>query len=492
MDFYKLSVVEIAEGVRASKWTAEEVAKAHIERIKKYDGKINSVVLLCEEIALEQAKAVDAKIAAGEDAGRLAGVPFLLKDNFCVRDVKTTCCSKMLENWLPDYTATSVKYLLEEGAVFLGKTNMDEFAMGNSTESSIFGATSNPVDTSRVAGGSSGGSAAAVAAGFVPFALGSDTGGSVRQPAAFCGVQGIKPSYGQISRFGVVAYASSLDQVGIIARSIEDASIVLDILAKPDANDTTCDDYVRPSFVSTSMPEDLKGRKIGILTGFDEDSVDPAILAAMKKTAEICKANGAEVTEVELPVAKKHSVACYYMTALGDASSKLACYDGMRYGYHHDGKDLNDMYRRTRNLGFGKEVRHRILIGTCILTRGYYDNYYVPAMKVRQMISDEYKETFNNVDSIIMPVTTSLAYEKGYVEKDKIKSYLGDAFSSTANLAGLPSISVRVDTSEEGLPVNVQLVGPRFGDDKLVALAKVVEMNSVKPEVVEISDRGEN
>ena len=490
MDFFRLSAREIASGVAAKKWSAEAVVRSHLERIKACDGVINAVVTLCEESAIADARKVDAAIACGETAGPLAGVPFLAKDNFCTDGIETTCCSKMLKGWIPRYDATAVKLMKEAGAVLMGKTNMDEFAMGSTTESSIFGPTSNPRDTERVPGGSSGGSAAAVAAGFCPVALGSDTGGSVRQPSAFCGVQGMKPSSGQISRYGVVAYASSLDQVGPITRNIADMALVMDVLAKADDNDTTCDAYERPSFSAAADKEDLKGKKIAILTGFDLKSIDKPLADAIATSAEYCRAAGAEITEVELPITAKHSVACYYMAALGDASSKLACYDGMRYGFHADGKNLADMYKRSRNQGFGKEVRHRILIGTCILTRGYYDNYYVPATKVRQMIADELKALFKEVDALIMPISPALAYKKGLVEEDPVRIYLGDAFSSTANLAGLPSISLNVGFTEEGLPTNVQLLGGRFRDDELLAVASIIEKEAGSPEIASLCFEG--
>lgn len=490
MNFCKLTVREIAEGVKAKRWTAEDVVKAHIERIKKYDKDINAVVTLCEESALNAARTVDKKISDGVEPGPLAGVPFLVKDNFCTEGIETTCCSKMLKGWVPCYDATVVMLMKGAGAILLGKTNMDEFAMGSTTESSIFGPTSNPRDLSRCPGGSSGGSAAAVASGFCPVALGSDTGGSVRQPSAFCGVQGMKPSYGQLSRFGIVAYASSLDQVGPITRCMSDMALVLDILAKPDANDTTCDAYNRPSFHDAGTVTELKDKTIGVLTGFDKKAVDKPLLDAIDKAVDFCRSSGAEIKEVDLPIAKKHSVACYYMAALADASSKLACYDGMRYGFHADGKNLSDMYKRSRNLGFGKEVRRRILIGTCILTHGYYENYYVPAMKVRQMISDEYAALFKNVDALIMPISPTLPYKKGLVEEDPMRIYLGDSFSSTANLAGLPSISLNVGFTDDGLPTNIQLVGPRFGDDVLLSVASVIEKQVGSPHICEFSEEG--
>ena len=483
MEFYKLRAKEIAEGVRCKKWTASEVLEAQLERIKKYDAKINAVVTLCEAKARKEAAEVDAKIARGENPGLLAGVPYLAKDNFCADGVKTTCCSKMLENWVPDYDATVTKLMREAGAVLMGKTNMDEFAMGSTTESSIFGPTLNPRDISRVPGGSSGGCAASVAAGYCPIALGSDTGGSVRQPAAFCGVQGYKPSYGQISRFGIVGYVSSLDQVGPIARNTEDIALVMNVLAKGDYFDSTCDAYDRPSFTQGLENASLKGKKIAVLSGYDKAHIDPELLDAIDKTVEYCKSEGAEVFEVDLAVAKKHAVACYYMVALGDASSKMACYDGMRYGYHEDGKNLTDMYKQTRNNGFGREVRHRILIGTCILSRGYFDNYYVPATRVRQMIADEFTELFKNADACICPIHPRLPYKQGYVDDNALRVYLGDAFSSISNLAGLPSMSLNTGFTPQGLPTYVQLIGPRFADDKLLALAFAIEKGFGKPQV---------
>lgn len=488
--FFELSAAEIANGVRTKKWTALEVLDAHLDRIKAYNGELNAVVTLCEDSARAKAKAVDERVAKGEDPGVFCGVPYLVKDNFCVDGVRTTCCSKMLENWIADYDSTAVRAMNAAGAVLMGKANMDEFAMGSTTESSIFGPTLNPRDISRVPGGSSGGSAAAVAAGFCPIALGSDTGGSIRQPAAFCGVQGMKPSYGQVSRFGIVGYVSSLDQVGPIARSVEDLALAMDVLAKEDENDSTCDAYARPSFSGALAAGDLKGKKIAVLTGYDRSIMDKPLLDAIDKCVAICKEAGAEVMETALPITMEHGVACYYMVALGDASSKLACYDGIRYGYHADGKNLTEMYRKSRNEGFGEEVRRRILIGTCILTRGYYENYYVPATQVRQMIADEYAALFEKADALICPITPALPYKKGLVEEDPVKVYLGDAFSSTANLAGLPGISLNLGFTEEGLPTNVQLIGPRFGDADILQVAAVVEKAAGRPRIAELAAEG--
>ncbi|MDO4988182.1 MAG: Asp-tRNA(Asn)/Glu-tRNA(Gln) amidotransferase subunit GatA [Synergistes sp.] len=487
MDFSKLSAIETARGIKDGRFTAEEAALAAIDRIKKYDKKYNAVVTLCEENAIAQAREIDRKRANGEDTGVLGGVPYIVKDNFATKGIKTTCCSKMLKGWIPDYDATSVRLMREAGAILVGKANMDEFAMGSTTESSIFGATLNPRDPKRVPGGSSGGSAAAVAAGYIPIALGSDTGGSVRQPAAFCGVQGFKPSYGQISRYGIVAYASSLDQVGPLARNVDDIALLMDVLAKEDPNDTTCDAYTRPSFTQAAANASLKGKKIAILSGYDKENLDKPLADAIDHAAEICRASGAQIIDAKLPITMEHTVACYYMVALGDASSKLACYDGMRYGHHADGKNLSDMYKKSRMQGFGDEVRKRILVGTCILTRGYYENYFVPATKVRQLISHEFKELFKKADALICPISPALAYRRGLGEKDPVRMYLGDVFTTIANLAGLPSMSLNLGFTDEGLPTNIQILAPRFGDDRLLAISKEIEKAAGTPETAQLS-----
>lgn len=489
MEFYKMSATEISEGVKAGRWRASEVLAAHLKRIKKIDKRLNATVTLSEESAARAADDTDKSVREGKDPGPLAGVPFIVKDNFCTEGVKTTCCSRMLEGWVPEYDATSVKKMRDAGAVLIGKANMDEFAMGSTTESSFFGPTLNPRDLSRVPGGSSGGSAAAVAAGYCPVALGSDTGGSVRQPSAFCGVHGMKPSYGQISRFGVVAYASSLDQVGPVTRDIKDMAAVMDVLAVPDENDNTCLFYERPSF-SSSLSDGIEGKKVAVLGGYDTGLVDPAILDGVKMAVEYCGSAGAEIEEARLPVTMKHSAACYYMTAWGDASSKLACFDGMRYGHHEDGKNLFEMYKNSRTGGFGEEVRKRILIGTCILSKGFYEDYYLTASKVRRIIADECVRLFENIDALICPVSPFMPTKAGMAEKDPARIKLGDAFASLANLAGIPAISLNIGFSNEGLPLNIQLIGPRFGDAGLLSLASVLEKMAGRPHVAEINEEG--
>ncbi|MDR3321978.1 MAG: aspartyl/glutamyl-tRNA amidotransferase subunit A, partial [Synergistaceae bacterium] len=392
MELYELSARETTDGVRAKKFSALDVTRACLDRIERFEGSVNAIITLTAEKAIAKARALDERISKGDTVGPLAGVPYLAKDNFCTRGIRTTCSSKILENWVPTYDASPINYMNDAGAVLLGKTNLDEFAMGSSTENSIIGPTKNPRDLNRVPGGSSGGSAASVAAGYAPLALGTDTGGSVRQPAAFCGVQGMKPSYGQVSRYGIIAYASSLDQVSPLARTVEDIAIAMEALARPDSHDTTCDAYGRPKFTDALSLQDLKGKRIGVFEGFESSQMDTELYASLRKAAEFCETAGAVVEPMDLPIAVKYGVATYYVTALADASSKLACFDGMRYGSHIDGKSLNEMYVNTRTACFGEEVRRRIILGTCLLTEGFYQNYYGPALKVRQKMVDEFDE----------------------------------------------------------------------------------------------------
>lgn len=494
INFTNLTAKEITAGIINKNWTAKEVLLSFIEHIKKHDKFLNSIITLSEEQAMADAIRIDAVIAEGAEPGSLAGVPFLVKDNFCTEGIKTTCGSEMLRDWVPLYDSTAVKNMRAAGAVLLGKTNMDEFAMGDTTETSIFGRTKNPRDTSRVSGGSSGGSAAAVAAGFCPIALGTDTGGSIRQPSAFCGVHGMKPSYGQVSRYGIVGYASSLDQIGPITRSIEDMATVMDVLAKADINDSTCEDFNRESFsYFVKNHQELKGKKVAVLTGYDKELVDKQLLEAVDKTVKICIEEGAEVFEVELPVALKYAVACYDIVAFSDASSKLACYDGMRYGYHEDGKNLSEMYKKCRSNGFGEEVRHRIIIGTAFLTQGFYEEYYISATKVRQLILEEFMNLYQKADVLISPVSPTLPNRKGITEELSARNYLKTFFTCVANLAGLPALSLNVGFTQEGLPTNVQLSCPRFKDGALLSIAAAIEKNIGSPYIAElISEEGVN
>lgn len=479
MDLFRLSAKEISDGVRAKKISAEDVTRACLGRISAYENDINALVTVTGDRAIKHAREIDARVRAGEDPGPLAGVPYVAKDNFCTKGVKTTCSSNALAEWVPTYDASAVGYLDDAGAIMLGKANMDEFAMGSSTESSISGPTKNPRALDRVPGGSSGGSAASVAAGYAPISLGSDTGGSVRQPAAFCGLQGMKPSYGQISRYGVVGYASSLDQPGMFARSVEDLALSMEVLARPDPNDATCDTYARPKFTEALGRGDLKGKRIGIFGGFDERSASGGmhgeLYDALLNTAKICENAGASVEPVSLPLTFKYAIAVYYITALADASSKLACYDGIRYGIHVDGDTLSEMYDNTRAEAFGEEARRRIILGTLFLSGGFYENYYAPAQKVRTKIASEFEAFFEKYDAYLLPTTPSLPYHFGEKEADPKRIYLSDISTVPVNLAGLPGINLCAGFNEEGLPLSVQLVGPRYGDFDLLGIASILE-----------------
>jgi aspartyl-tRNA(Asn)/glutamyl-tRNA(Gln) amidotransferase subunit A len=481
MELYELSARETADGVRSKKFSATDATKACLGRVEKFEGSVNAIITLTADAALARAREIDGKIARGEDAGPLAGVPYFAKDNFCTKGTKTTCSSRILEDWSPTYNASAINYMNDAGAVMMGKTNLDEFAMGSSTENSIIGPTKNPRDLGRVPGGSSGGSAASVAAGYSPLALGTDTGGSVRQPACFCGVQGMKPSYGQVSRYGILAYASSLDQVSPLARTVEDLAISMEVLARPDPHDTTCDAYERPRFTEALSLPDLKGKRIGIFEGFESSQMDAELYGALQKAAEHCRAAGAVVEPMDLPIAVKYGVATYYVTALGDASSKLACYDGMRYGSHIDGQTLNEMYINTRTACFGEEVRRRIILGACLLTEGFYQNYYGPALKVRQRIVDEFDELFERFDAYILPTSPSLPYIIGMKETDPNRLYLGDIFTVPISLGGLPGINLSMGLNDEGLPLSVQIVGQRYFDAELLGIASVLERVIGKP-----------
>lgn len=475
-ELFELTAREIADGVRAKKFSAEDVTRSCLGRIDEYDGAVNACITVTGDAALAKARAIDEKIAKGEDAGPLAGVPYVAKDNFCTDGVRTTCSSKALENWVPTYNASAINYLDDAGGVLLAKVNLDEFAMGSTCENSIIGPTKNPRDLRRVPGGSSGGSAASVAVGYAPLALGSDTGGSVRQPAAFCGVQGFKPSYGEVSRYGVVGYCSALDQVSPLARSVEDLALAMEVLARPDANDTTCDAYDRPKFTDALLIKDLSGKKIGVFAGwFKAENMDADLYAAMTRAADLCKQAGATVEPIELPTAVKYGVATYYVTALADASSKLACFDGIRYGAHIDGKTLNEMYVNTRTESFGEEVRRRIILGTCLLTEGFYQNYYAPALKVRTKMVEEFEELFEKFDAYILPTSPSMPYMLGMKETDPHRVYLGDIFTVPISLGGLPGINLSMGFTGEGLPLSVQIVGPRYGDAELLGIASVLE-----------------
>ncbi|QIB32304.1 Asp-tRNA(Asn)/Glu-tRNA(Gln) amidotransferase subunit GatA [Ancylobacter pratisalsi] len=477
-DLTRLTITAAHEGLSQRNFTATELTKAYIDAIAPA-GDLNAYVLATPEKALEMAKASDARIAKGE-AGKLEGIPLGIKDMFATEGVRTTACSKIIKNFIPPYESTVTANLWREGAVLLGKLNQDEFAMGSSTESSAFGCAVNPwrrkdSEQPLVPGGSSGGSAAAVAAHICAGAAGTDTGGSIRQPAAFTGTVGIKPTYGRCSRWGIIAYASSLDQAGPIARSVNDAALLLRAMAGHDPKDSTSADLPVPDY-QAAVGGSVKGKRIGIPREYRVDGMSPEIAALWDKGADMLRDAGAEIVEISLPHTK-YALPAYYIVALAEASSNLARYDGVRYGERVDGRDILEMYENTRAAGFGAEVRRRIMVGTYVLSAGYYDAYYLKAQKVRTLIKRDFETVFaEGVDAVLAPTTPSAAFGVG--EKsgaDPVEMYLQDVFTVTLNMAGLPGISVPAGLSSEGLPLGLQLIGRPFGEAGLFSLAQVIE-----------------
>jgi aspartyl-tRNA(Asn)/glutamyl-tRNA(Gln) amidotransferase subunit A len=462
----------LANAVRSGARSAVDVLDEHLALIEADDGVVNAFNLVTADEARAQAIAVDRMVAAGEDPGLLAGVPVALKDNLCTRGVPTTCSSRILEGWRPPYDATVVTRLQRAGAVMVGKTNMDEFAMGSSTETSAFGPTRNPRDTSRVPGGSSGGSAAAVAAGFVPLALGSDTGGSIRQPAALCGVVGMKPTYGTVSRYGLVAFASSLDQIGPLATTVADAALLFDVIGGHDPCDSTSLNRPTPRVLSV-LDDGVEGLTIGVLAEF-LDGADADVVARTRQAAESLAAAGATVEEVSVPEVAL-GLSAYYLIAPGEASSNLARYDGVRYGLRVDAEDVAAMNTATRSSGFGAEVKRRIMLGTYVLSAGYMDAYYNQALRVRTRIIEGFDVAYRRCDILLGPTTPTTAFPLGAKTDDPLAMYLSDVCTIPTNLAGHPAISVPFGTGDDGLPVGVQLLGPAPSEGTLMKVAAVVE-----------------
>jgi len=464
--------LETATLVRAGEESAVDVLEHHLAAIEAGEESIHAFNLVTADQARHQARAVDASVAAGRDPGPLAGVPVALKDNLCTRGVPTTCSSRILEGWLPPYDATVVTRLAAAGALMIGKTNMDEFAMGSSTESSAFGATRNPHDTSRVPGGSSGGSAAAVAAGFAPLALGSDTGGSIRQPAALCGVVGMKPTYGTVSRYGLVAFASSLDQIGPFATSVADAALLFDVIGGHDPLDSTSLNRPTPRVLSV-LDDGVDGMTVGVLTEF-LDGAAPDVVARVRQAAEALAAAGARVEEVSVPEVTL-GLSAYYLIAPGEASSNLARYDGVRYGVRVDAEDTVAMNTATRSQGFGAEVKRRIMLGTYVLSAGYMDAYYNQALRVRTRIIDGFALAYARCDVLLGPTAPTTAFALGAKVDDPLTMYLSDVCTIPSNLAGHPAISVPFGSGDDGLPIGVQLLGPALSEGTLLQVAAVVE-----------------
>ncbi|MEO0757912.1 MAG: Asp-tRNA(Asn)/Glu-tRNA(Gln) amidotransferase subunit GatA [Cyanobacteria bacterium J06648_16] len=452
--------------------SAVEIAQSYLDKIDALEPQLHSFLTVTAAQALAQAKQVDERIAAGEDVGLLAGIPIALKDNLCTQGIRTTCASKILENFVPPYESTVTQRLKAAGAVCLGKTNMDEFAMGSSTEASAFGRTQNPWNPDCVPGGSSGGSAAAVAAGEAPIALGSDTGGSIRQPAAFCGVVGLKPTYGLVSRFGLVAFASSLDQIGPFSTTVEDAAILLGVIAGHDSRDATSLKVDIPDYTQ-SLTQDLTGKRIGVIKETFGEGLDPTVAKAVDAAIDQLKSLGAEIVEISCPNFD-YGLPTYYIIAPSEASSNLSRYDGVKYGLRTEGEDLISMYSKTRAEGFGPEVKRRIMIGTYALSAGYYDAYYLKAQKVRTLIKRDFEQAFESVDVLLSPTVPTPAFKAGEKE-DPLSMYLTDLMTITVNLAGLPGMSIPCGFDDSGLPIGLQLIGNALREDTLFEVASAYE-----------------
>jgi aspartyl-tRNA(Asn)/glutamyl-tRNA(Gln) amidotransferase subunit A len=465
---HTFTLAELAKKLRAKEFSATELTKSLLSRVESSQSTLNAFVTVTGEMALAQAKAADAALASGQ-AGPLTGLPLAHKDIFCTTGVKTSCGSKMLDNFVSPYDATVVEKLNAAGMITLGKTNMDEFAMGSSNETSYYGPVKNPWDLSLVPGGSSGGSAAAVAARIAPIATATDTGGSIRQPASLCGVTGIKPTYGRVSRYGMIAFASSLDQGGLIAQSAEDCALVLEAMAGFDPRDSTSVDTPVPNYAAT-LDAPLKGLKIGLIQEFFEKGLDSHVEKLIRDALAVYQKLGATLVDVKLP-ALPLSVPTYYVVAPAECSSNLARFDGVRYGYRaKDPKDLMDLYKRSRGEGFGAEVKRRIMVGTYVLSAGYYDAYYLKAQRVRQLINQDFRRAFAEVDVLIGPTAPDVAFPIGAKSSDPIQMYLNDIYTIGANLAGVPALSIPCGFVRD-LPVGLQICGPHFAEAKLLNVA---------------------
>ncbi len=465
MGLTSLTAVELGKKIKAKEVTVEEAVKASLEQIKKSESVINAYVTVDEEGALKRAKEVQAKIDAGELTGPLAGVPVAIKDNMCTEGMLTTCSSKILGNFIPTFSSQAVLNLEAAGAVIIGKTNMDEFAMGSTTETSAYGETRNPWNTDHVPGGSSGGSCAAVAAEECFYALGSDTGGSIRQPSSFCGVTGIKPTYGTVSRYGLIAYGSSLDQIGPVAKDVTDCATILEIIASHDKKDSTSVAREDLDFTS-ALVNDVKGMKIGIPRDYFGEGLDPEVKEAVLHAAEVLKEQGAIVEEFDLSLVE-YAIPAYYVIASAEASSNLARFDGIKYGYRTEEYDgLHNMYKKSRSEGFGAEVKRRIMLGSFVLSSGYYDAYYLKALRTKALIKQAFDKAFETYDVILGPAAPTTAPKLGDSLSDPIKMYLGDIYTISVNLAGLPGISVPCGVDSKGLPIGLQLIGDCFKEKK--------------------------
>lgn len=470
MDLLNMSAVELAEAIKAGKTSAVDAMEAVIAQIEKEESSLNCYVTFDKEAARKAAKEAQDKIEAGTLTGPLAGVPFAVKDNMCTKGVLTTCSSKILENFIPQFDSEAVKRLTDAGAVIVGKTNMDEFAMGSTTETSYYGATKNPRNKEHVPGGSSGGSAAAVAANECFAALGSDTGGSIRQPASYCGVVGMKPTYGTVSRYGLIAYGSSLDQIGPLCKDVTDCATIMEVIAAHDPKDSTSVEREDTDFTS-ALVDDVKGLKIGIPRDYFGDGLDGEVKEAVLNVAKTLESKGAVVEEFDLSLVE-YAIPTYYTIAAAEASSNLERFDGVKYGYRaSDYEGLHNMYKKTRSEGFGPEVKRRIMLGSFVLSSGYYDAYYLKALRVKAMIKKAFDEAFAKYDLIICPVAPTTAPKLGSSLSDPIKMYLSDIYTISVNLAGLPGISLPCGKDSKGLPIGVQMIGDCFKEKNLIRAA---------------------
>lgn len=478
MDLMQLTAVELGKKIKNKEVTVKECVEAALTQVDAVEGQIHSFVTIDREGALKKAEEIQAKIDSGELTGPLAGVPVAIKDNMCTEGLLTTCSSKILYNFVPTYTSEAVLNLEKAGAVIIGKTNMDEFAMGSTTETSAFGATKNPWNTDHVPGGSSGGSCTAVAAEEVPYALGSDTGGSIRQPSSFCGVVGIKPTYGTVSRYGLIAYGSSLDQIGPVAKDVTDCATILEAIASYDSKDSTSVRREEYDFTS-ALVDDVKGLRIGIPRDYFGEGLDAEVKAAVLGAAKALEEKGAIVEEFDLSLVE-YAIPAYYVIASAEASSNLARFDGVKYGYRtEEYEGLHNMYKKSRSEGFGPEVKRRIMLGSFVLSSGYYDAYYLKALRTKALIKQAFDKAFEKYDVILGPTAPTTAPKLGDSLSDPIKMYLGDIYTISVNLAGLPGLSMPCGTDSKGLPIGVQMIGDCFKEKNIIRAAYAFEQTRI-------------
>jgi aspartyl-tRNA(Asn)/glutamyl-tRNA(Gln) amidotransferase subunit A len=476
MNLSALTLHEASEKLRKREFSARELTQAVFQRITENEAKIRCYITLCHDTALQEAEHADQLLKTETNPHSLLGIPIAVKDNFLTRGIRTTCASKILANFIPPYDGTTVKRLRANGAIITGKTNLDEFAMGSSAENSAFFPTPNPWDKSRVPGGSSGGSAAALASDQCIAALGTDTGGSIRQPAAFCGIVGLKPTYGRVSRYGIIAFASSMDQVGPMTKDVRDCALMLEAIAGHDPADSTSANRPAPKY-SASLTGDVKGLRLGIPKEYFVSGIQAEVEQAVRNAIRQLEKNGASVQEISLPHTD-YAVAVYYIVATAEASSNLARYDGMRYGHRARAKDLTETYMLSRAEGFGPEVKRRIMLGTYALSAGYYDAYYLKAQKVRSLIKRDFNEGFETCDAIITPTAPTTAFKIGEKTQDPLQMYLSDIYTISANLAGLPALSLPCGFDSEGLPIGMQIIGKHFDESTILNIAYAYEQST--------------